>query len=84
MMLAQKTFQEHFGPFLVLCLKLPVFKIIWHIKMDGPVVTRGRGREQAPDRTLGESSGTISSSSLNQWKDVSFFTFATCGANAVF
>lgn len=45
--------------------------------------TRGRGRAQAPDKTLGGSSGTISSSSLNQWKDVSFFTFATWAANTV-
>lgn len=39
--------------------------------------TRGIGRAQAPDMTLGGVSGTISSSSLYQWNVVSFFTLAT-------
>ena len=45
------------------------------------VVTRGMGRAQAPDITLGGVSGTISSSSLYQWKVVSFFTLATWKTN---
>lgn len=44
-------------------------------------VTRGMGRAQAPDITLGGVSGTISSSSLYQWKVVSFFTLATWKTN---
>lgn len=41
------------------------------------------GRAQAPDITSGGVSGTISSSSLYQRKDVSFFTLATWRTNAV-
>lgn len=47
------------------------------VGVDAAVVTMGTGRATAPDITFTGVSGTISSSSLYQWKDVSFFTLAT-------
>lgn len=53
-----------------------IFYYIIFFSVDGADVTSGRGRAQDPDMTLGGVSGTISSSSLYQYKVVSFFTFA--------